>query len=297
MPSAKIWFQASRPFSFTASLTPVLIGTALAASQGHFNFFYFIAALFGGLFIHAGSNLFNDVYDYKSGADTQPTDGSGLLAKKVLTPKQVYRAGLLMFLLAFLIGIYLVTARGWVIVALGLAGLLGGYFYTAGPIHVKYRALAEPLIFLLFGVLMVWGAWYVQTATFSWTPVIISIPVSLLVTAIVHANNLRDIQADQKVGIKTLSIELSQRASSTFYCILVALAYVSLAVMVPLGFVKWYVFLALLSLPAAFKVVGVVRSSAKKPVERLMIADVLTAQLHMQFGLLFTVGILLDKWL
>ncbi len=297
MAPLKTWFRATRPFSFTASLTPIILGTALAASQGHFHLSYFIAALFGGLFIHAGSNLFNDVFDYKIGADTKPTDGSGLLAEKTLTPRQVYRAGLLMFLLAFLIGIYLVAAHGWVIVALGITGIVGGYFYTAGPIHLKYRALAEPLIFLLFGVLMVWGGWYVQTGALAWEPLIVSIPVSFLVAAIVNVNNLRDILTDQKVGFKTLSIYINRRASSVFYCSLVALAYVSLAVMVILGFVEWYVFLALLSIPAAMKVINIVRSSADKPAPRLAMADVLTAQLHMQFGLLMTVGILLGKWL
>ena len=297
MASFKTWFRATRPFSFTASLTPVILGTALAASQGHFHFLYFIAALFGGLFIHAGSNLFNDVFDYKIGADTQPTDGSGLLPTKVLTPRQIYRAGSLMFLLAFLIGIYLVAERGWVIVALGITGLVGGYFYTAGPIHYKYRALGEPMIFLLFGVLMVWGGWYVQTGALAWEPLSVSIHVSFLETAILHANNLRDILTDQKVGFKTLSIQIHRRASSAFYCALVALAYISLAVMVILGFVRGYVFVALLSAPAALKVMSIVRSSIDKPAPRLAMADVLTAQLHMQFGLLMTVGILLGTWL
>jgi 1,4-dihydroxy-2-naphthoate octaprenyltransferase len=297
MASLKTWFRATRPFSFTASLTPVIVGTALAAAYGHFHFLYFIAALFGGLFIHAGSNLFNDVFDYKIGADTQPTDGSGLLATKVLTPKQVYRAGMLMFLMAFLIGIYLVAARGWIIVALGITGLVGGYFYTAGPFHYKYRALGEPMIFLLFGVLMVWGGWYVQTGILAWEPLIVSIPVSFLVAAILHANNLRDILTDQKVGFKTLSIHINRRASSMFYCALVVLAYVSLAAMVIVNLLEWYVFLALLSLPAATKVIKIIRSSAENSVPNLAMADVLTAQLHMQFGLLMTVGILLGKWL
>ena len=227
MPAFKTWFRATRPFSFTASLTPVIVGTGLAASQGHFHFLYFIAALFGGLFMHAGSNLFNDVFDYKIGADTQSTDGSGLLPLKTLTPKQVYRAGQLMFLLAFLIGVYLVAVRGWLIVALGITGLIGGYFYTAGPIHLKYRALGELIIFLLFGVLMVWGGWYVQTGTLAWEPLIVSIPIALLVAAIVNVNNLRDVLTDKEVGFKTLAIKFNRRTSSVFYILLVVLAYVS----------------------------------------------------------------------
>lgn len=297
MPSAKVWFQAARPFSFTASITPVLVGTALAVAHGHFHALYFLAALFGGLFIHAGSNLFNDAFDYRTGADTETSYGSsGLLVQKVLTSEQVYRAGLLMFLLAFLIGIYLVAVRGWVIVALGMIGILGGYFYTARPIHLKYRALGEPLIFLLFGVLMVWGGWYVQTGTLAWEPLIVSLPVAFLVTAILHANNLRDSRTDQEVGFKTISIGVGHRTSSGFYYVLVALAYLCLAVMVLMSLVEWFVFIALLSLPAAIKVIRLVRSSAGKPRSHLAVADILTAQLHMRFGLLLTVGILLGKW-
>ncbi len=297
MPSAKIWFQAARPFSFTASLTPVLVGTALAAAHGHFHVLYFLAALFGGLFIHAGSNLFNDVFDYRIGADTTPSNGSGLLPQKVLTPKQVYHFGLVMFLLAFLIGIYLVAVRGWVIVALGTAGLLGGYFYTAGPIHLKYRALAEPIIFLLFGLLMVWGGWYVQTGTLAWEPFIVSLPIAFLVAAIVNVNNLRDAQSDRKVGFKTISIGMGHGTSSMVYYSLIALAYLSLGVMVLMNLVEWFVVVALLSLPAAIKVIRLVSSSVGKPSSHLAIADVLTAQLHMKFGLLFTAGIVLGRWL
>jgi 1,4-dihydroxy-2-naphthoate octaprenyltransferase len=297
MPSAKIWFRATRPFSFTASITPVLVGTALAASQGYFHALYFIAALFGGLFIHAGSNLFNDFHDFQRGADTKSTDGSGLLVQKVLQPQQVYHAALLMFLLAFLIGIYLVAVRGWIIVALGTGGLLGGYFYTAKPVNLKYRALGEPVIFLLFGVLMVWGAWFVQTGSFSWKPMIVSVPVALLVTAIVHANNLRDILTDQKAGFKTLSVHLNPRTSSWFYCALLTLAFLWLLPMVLMGLVEWYVFVALLSLPAALKVIKVVRALDSKPDSPLAFADVMTAQLHMQYGLLLAAGILVGKWL
>jgi 1,4-dihydroxy-2-naphthoate octaprenyltransferase len=297
MPSAKIWFLAARPFSFTASITPVLVGTALAATQGYFHPLYFIAALFGGLFIHAGSNLFNDFYDYKTGADAQPTSGSGLLVQKMIQPQQVYRAALVMFLLAFLIGIYLVAVRGWVIVALGTGGLLGGFFYTARPVNLKYRALAEPVIFLLFGVLMVWGAWFVQTGSFAWEPMLVSIPVALLVTAIVHANNLRDILTDQKAGFRTLSTHLNPRGSSLFYSALLALAFLWLIPMVLTGILKWYVFVAVLSLPAALKVIKVVRSLDAKPGSPLAFADVMTAQLHMQYGLLLAAGILVGKWL
>ncbi|MBM3325116.1 MAG: 1,4-dihydroxy-2-naphthoate octaprenyltransferase, partial [Calditrichaeota bacterium] len=261
------------------------------------HFLYFMAALLGGLFIHAGSNLFNDFYDYKTGADTQPTSGSGLLVQKILRPEQVFHAALLMFLLAFLLGIYLVAVRGWVIVALGIGGLLGGYFYTARPINLKYRALGEPVIFLLFGVLMVWGAWFVQTGRFAWEPMLVSVPVALLVTAIVHANNLRDILTDQKAGFRTLSAHLNPRGSSLFYCALVALSFLWLLPMVLSGILEWYVFVALLSLPAALKVVKVVRRLDAKPDSPLAFADVLTAQLHMQYGLLLAAGILVGKWL
>src|SRR5207244_549931 len=99
----------------------------------------------------------------------------------------------------------------WVVAAFGVAGLLGGWGYTAPPLQYKFRALGLPLVFLLMGPLMVVGGYYVVTGSFTWNAVAASIPVGLLVAAILHGNEWRDISDDARAGIVTFSIRVGRR--------------------------------------------------------------------------------------
>src|SRR2546423_14829177 len=109
------------------------------------------------------------------------------------------------FVLALLMGIFLTLHRGWPIVLLGLIGFIGGYFYTAPPFQYKYRALGVPLVFLLMGPLMVVGAYYALTGRYSDQALLASLPVGFLVAAILHANDVRDVDDDARTGFKKLS--------------------------------------------------------------------------------------------
>lgn len=157
--SLKTWLLAARPFSFTASATPVLLGSALAFYQtGGFSWPLFFAALISGMMIHAGTNMVSDYFDYKKGVDRVDTfGGSRVIVDGKLRDRDALIGGLVAFGIAILIGVYLLTQRGWPIVMFGMVGILGGYFYTGGPLGYKYRALGEFLVFTLMGPLMVWG--------------------------------------------------------------------------------------------------------------------------------------------
>ncbi len=302
-----LWLKASRPFSFTASATPILLGTALAFYQtGSIDIFMFLAALFGGIFLHAGTNLISDYFDYTKGVDREETyGGSRILVEKTMLPKDVLIGGIVAFAAAFLIGVYLVIITGWPIVVFGLAGIAGGYFYTAGPVGYKYRALGEFLVFALMGPLMVWGAHFVQVGQLQWmvqvgdlhiAPLLISLPVGILVAAILFANNLRDIEDDTKSGYSTQASLLGRKNARVAYAALLFSAYLVLGGLVAFKMMPIWALLPFISIPAALKVNKVIQESLKHERGHLAMVDVMTAQLHFQFGILLTAGIVIGYW-
>jgi len=294
----KIWVQAVRAFSFTASITPVLLGTALAFYQmGTINVPIMIAAVFGGLLLHAGTNLVSDYFDYTKGVDREETfGGSRLLVEKQMQPRHVLFGGIIAFGLATLIGVYLFTERGWPIIAFGITGIAGGYFYTAGPIGYKYRALGEVLVFALMGPLMVWGGHFVQTGRLDILPLLISIPVGILVAAILFANNLRDIEDDTATGYHTQASMIGRKIARIVYGGMLFCAYLVLAALVILRHAPVFALLAIITIPAALKVNKVIQDSLKSERSHLAMVDVMTAQLHFQFGILLTIGFVLGHF-
>ena len=201
-----------RPFSFTASLTPVAAGGALAWFDGAFNLGLFVLALLGGVLLHIGTNVVNEVYDVRQGIDTitSPRASHAVLKGRFSERGALQLAGVA-FAGAVAVGVALIAARGWPIVVLGLMGLAGGYFYTAPPFQYKFRALGLPLVFALMGPLMTVGGYYAVSGEWSPIALVLSIPIGLLVTAILHGNEWRDIREDTRAGIVTLSSRVGAR--------------------------------------------------------------------------------------
>src|SRR6266702_4071500 len=205
-----VW-EVVRPFSFTASVLPVSVGGAIALGQGRMHWSLFIAALLGALGLHIGTNVINEIYDVRHGIDsiTSPRMSMAILKGRI-SERDAFVVAWSGFILALLMGIFLLLHRGWPIVLLGLIGFIGGYFYTAPPFQYKYRALGLPLVFLLMGPLMVVGAYYAVTGTFDPNLLIVSLPVGLLVTAILHGNEWRDVAEDTRHGFTTFSAQVSR---------------------------------------------------------------------------------------
>ena len=197
------------------------------------------------------------------------------------------------FALATLIGIALIAVRGWPVAALGVVGLLGGYAYTAPPFHYKYRALGLPLVFLLMGTLMVVGAQYTVAGFFDPRSVILSIPVGLLVVAILHGNEWRDISEDARMGAVTFSTRIGRRVAHFWYVGFVVAAYMSLAVAVALAVLPPYTLLAILSLPLLVRALRASELGASGQQRAIAMIDLETAQLHAAFGLLLVLGLVL----
>lgn len=294
----QVWFQAVRPFSFTASATPILLGAALALHNQQLGIvdrvqWYFLPLILAcGLLYHAGSNLISDYFDFRHGVDAEDTKGSsGVLVQGLLRPGQVYRGGLLLLALGTLLGLIFIIARGQFALVLGSIGLLGGYFYCGGPKGYKYIALGDAFVGMLFGPLLVFGSYFCLTGNTEMIPVFLaSLPIGFLVIGILHANNTRDIVHDKRAGSYTVAGVIGFEASRIYYIGLVILAYVSVAAAVAAKLLPPGALLVLVTLKPAVAALRNVLASNDPGDPRLEMADVASAQLHLAFGLTLIAG-------
>ncbi len=289
---ASVWLQAVRAFSFTASIIPVLLGGLYALTYaGDKNWALLPLAVLGGLFLHAGTNLFNDYFDYKRGVDGPETYGSSrVLVDGLLPPEKIRTGGFVFFGLASAIGAILIYFVGWPIIVLGALGLFGGYLYTGQPIGYKYLAMGDVLVFFLMGPLMVIGGYLVVTGTWNLSVLALSVPIGLLVVSILHANNLRDRIHDGQAGIATVARLIGHRWGKVEYVLLVAGAYVAVGALAWANVLSPWTLLVLISgVPAAKNIALVLKSREAFP-EDLATADVASAQVHMLFGVLLIAG-------
>lgn len=198
---------------------------------------------------------------------------------------------------AFLIGLYLYTQAGSWILYLSLFGLLSAIFYTAKPLALKYKALGDIQVIISFGLGMTLGAYIVQTGTFSYMPLLFAIPLGLLIDAILHSNNIRDIKFDGKFGVKTLPILIGEKLSIKLFYVMVLGAYLTLIIFVALKLLPWFALLSLITLPMALKLVKMTDGFPADGLARFEYGTkhiMLTAQLNMMFGLTLVLGLLIS---
>ncbi len=287
--TAAAWYQAARPRTLTATYAPLGVAAAIALSQGVFELIPFVLALIGALFLQIAANLINEYFDYRRGADTHKVAGQGMIIKnQVLTPQQVLIGAILTVLLGCLIGLYLLFQSGPLLLWIGLGGVFVVITYTAGPFPLAYNGLGEIAVFIFMGPLMVLGAYYVMARQFDWLPVIAGLPIGAMVAAILHANNIRDMDADRTVNKRTMALRLGLRGARIEYVALVGGAYVIVAVLVMFGYMPLTALLVAVTLPEALRLIRLITSTTETAL--LHQAQGRTAKLHGAFGLWLVIG-------
>src|SRR5690348_16980853 len=197
----RIWVMAARLRTLPAAIAPVLVGTALARTEGTFRAGAFIAALIGAMFIQIGTNLSNDYSDARRGADTEDRLGPvRVTAGGLVPPRQVLIATYLTFGIAVLAGVYLIVVAGWQLLLVGAASILAGVLYTGGPRPYGYEGLGELFVFLFFGIVAVAGSYFVQVKHLEWGAFALAVPVGLVAAGILMVNNIRDLDTDRRAG-------------------------------------------------------------------------------------------------
>jgi 1,4-dihydroxy-2-naphthoate octaprenyltransferase len=288
----KIWWLAARPRTLPAAIVPVLVGSAIAARAGQFQIVPFLAALLASLLIQIGTNYANDLFDYLKGADRQRQGPTRVVQSGLVTPRQMRNAVIIVFGSAALLGVYLIIVGGWPIALIGVLSILAGIGYTGGPYPLAYHGLGDLFAFLFFGVIAVMGTSYIFLHEFTAQSFIASLPVALLVTAIIVVNNLRDIPSDAAVGKRTFAVMIGDRNTRLEYTICVLGAYVFPFVLAALaGSIGWW-WLPFFTLPLAIQLIRTVVRGLSGPRLNRVLGK--TAQLHLWFGVALAISILLS---
>ncbi len=287
----RAWWLAARPKTLPASISPVIVGSALAASQGGFAPGPALAALLAALLLQIGSNFANDYFDHIKGADTADRIGPTRATASGLISPAAMRWGMgVIFGAAAIIGLYLIIVGGWPILAIGVASILAAIAYTGGPKPFGYIGLGDLFVFIFFGPVAVMGTAYVQTLRFTLDALIVSLPVGALITAILVVNNLRDIETDRHAGKITLAVRLGRPGTQVEYLLLLVVAYLTLVV---LWMQRWDTWLLLpwLTLPLAVRLWQTITSAVDGPTLNTALAG--TARLSLLFSLALSAGLLL----
>lgn len=289
----KRWFLSLRPYSFTASLMPVTMAVSIAIYRGDEAAWWTVPLYaVAALLFHAGTNVLNDYYDYRHGVDgPDDEDPTHAITQGVVSPRFMLISGHIYFLLGILLGAPIALIRGWPFLAAGIAGAGGAYFYTNARFSFKYVALGDLLVFLLMGpALVVMGVWALL-GTVGTAALLYPIPMALLVTAILHGNNLRNIKSDRAAGIRTVATILGPRGSRLFFDLLLFLPFLLLPLLVLLGPAPVTTLLALPTFGSALLLSRQVRGT--EDASALMSLPLRAARLHLIFSLLYIAGLLL----
>lgn len=296
---------ACRPWSTPISVVPVLMGAAMAVVYGG-------APVYGGRLAltliavwmaHGVSNMLSDVADYRAGLDRVPLPVSGSLARGWLTERQTFVLAMIFTLVSGLAGAWLAALSGPVALAVAAGGFALALAYTG----LKRIALGDLAVFVAFGPMIALGTWAVFTGGFSWLPFAWLSPFGLVVIAVLHANNWRDIASDRALGITTMAGMLGDRGSLAYYGALIFVPFAATLAMTVVprlapaaGWtpMPWTMLLSFLALPPALKLWARARRrhAPRDPLEFATL-DGATAQFMVPYGILSTLGIVLAAWI
>ncbi len=287
------WYLALRPRVFTATYVPMGLAGIVALADGVFDATVFLLALVGTLLLQSAANLINEYADYRRGADRLKEAGQGMTIKhKILTPQSVFYGAVFTTALGCAIGLYLLSQSGPLLWLIGIGGVFVAITYTAGPFPLAYNGLGEIAVAIFMGPAIIVGAYYVMSPELSQARIgelcLISLPIAFMVAAILHANNIRDMDADRAVNKRTLAVIFGIRFARAEFIFLVFGAYAAQALVVASGLLPVYSLLTLITLPEALRLTRIFNTSQAVPL--LHQAQGRTAKLHGQFGLLMVVG-------
>ncbi len=287
------WFSSLRPYSVIPSLIPPLAAVGIARSMEpevlRWAFPVYLAAT---VLLHFGANVLNDYYDYRHGVDHEGTvDTDHVLVAGVVTPRFMLLSGHLYFVSAVLLGLLIGAVRGPAFVLVGLCAVAAAYFYTGGRFSFKYVAVGELVVFLLAGPGLIGLAVWVLAGAVPPVVIPVSLPIASLAAAILHGNNMRDRRTDRAAGVRTLANSLSQLHALGVLALLLLLPYPALVIMIVSGVAHFLTAFAVLSLPAALRILR--RTAQARDERELRLLPRSCALLYGAFSLPYAAAILL----
>ena len=286
-----MWWEAARPKTLWAAVSPVLIGIAIAFHYEKVHVLAAVLAFLGAILIQIGTNFYNDLADFQKGADSETRKGPRRLVQAGMISQQAMRvATVLTFGMAVVSGIYLMIRGGYPIVAIGIASILFGLLYTGGKYSLAYLGIADLFVLAFFGPIAVAGTFYVQALDWPMVVWLAGLSPGLLAVAILLVNNIRDREQDALAGKRTLIVRFGRSVGLRLYSTAIVLCFVVVVVQVALHGLTAFTLLSFLSLPA---MVEAARSLGNIPDERSQEMNPILAQTAknlLLFSILYSVG-------
>lgn len=261
MATVRQWIDGARPRTLPTAVSPVLIGTGLAAFDGGAILLRAVAALIVALGLQIGVNYANDYSDGIKGTDAVRVGPVRLVGQGLASPAAVRAAAWAAMGIAMACGLVLIAATGdWWLALVGLACVVAAWLYTGGPRPYGYLGLGEVFVFLFFGIVPVIGTFFVQTGSVNVAVLIASVAVGALACAVLVTNNLRDIPTDSMSGKRTLAVRIGDQRTRALYVGLIALAAASTIALAAAA--TWLLLLSLPAFALAIKPIRAVRAGA-----------------------------------
>ena len=286
-----VWLLAARPKTLPAALVPVAVGTAFAMRIGEGQMIAALLCLGFAILVQIGTNFANDYFDFVKGADTSDRIGpTRVTAAGLVEPRAMRVAIAVVFGLAFLLGLNLVNYGGWWLVLVGLACIILGLGYTAGPYPLAYNSLGDLFVFIFFGLVAVGFTFYVQAGFFTFEPLLAGAAVGALATNLLVVNNLRDRPTDGLAGKNTLVVRFGRRAALSQYAAGLSVAFLAPAILIMLPGYGASVLLPLILAPVGWRLHRLLRRAKSGAEYNVVLAK--TGAFLLAYGAFFTAGLL-----
>lgn len=286
----KEWILATRPWSFPASAMPVIVTIVFVWSQGYqMSWGLGLMALVNIILVHAAGNVWSDYHDYRKGVDADDTYGVRILTDKQFTPKEVLALSVTLQVLAVLMGLLMVWLTGITLLWFGLAGIALSLLYPP----LKYAALGDLVIMACYSVLPMLGTTFICCGEIVPEVLWLAVPIGSITVAILHANNTRDIETDQRAGIRTFPILATRSEAIRIYVCELIIPYAWLLFMTLLHLVSPWTLLTIITLPLALKNCKQMLACKTEGIKAIAKLDEATAQLQLAFSLTLALGLTL----
>ena len=286
----KEFFMCTRPHSYPASIAPVLFGATYALGyEIKFSILKFILFLLACLLIQAATNLFNEYYDYKHGLDKIDSEGiSGSIVKGNLSPREVMIGALVLYALAFILGLILTFMTSLYVLLVGLVCMLAGYFYTGGKYPIAYSPFGEVVSGFFMGTIIISLSFYFQTGYVNTDIIVVSLPLFIMIGAILLANNIRDLDNDKESGRRTYAILVGRNNAIKTMAISFIVVYLLNILFIVTKYASWWNLLVFVTIPLAIKIIkGFSTNNHKTTMAPFM---VLTAKLTIFVGFIMSLA-------
>jgi len=287
----KEWFLATRPWSFPASAMPVVTTVAFLSMTGRpVDWLMAAGALVAIILFHAGGNTWSDYHDFLRGIDTPESTAVNTLTSGQFKPAEIRNLGVALLTAATLLGLVLVMRCGIQLLWIGIAGAMLAIFYPM----LKRHALGDFDIFLTYALLPCTGTAVAVSGVITWDVMYVAVPLGLIIVAILHSNNLRDIETDNKAGITTLAMCAGHHTSAWIYTLEMSIPFVSVIMCIATGVFPLWSLIALLPLHGFLDNIRTVMRYGTEGKGSVRGVDENTAKLLLVFSLMLTISFIIS---